>query len=76
MKNRSEEDEEHVENTIHARLFALLCRGYRHPNEKQPLRLEAQGIDDAARQISGRTTAGRAPTHPMSDCAWASRAST
>ena len=49
------------------------CRGYRHPNDKRPPGLEAQGRDDAARQISSRTTVGRAPT---SGCTWASRAST
>ena len=49
------------------------CGGYRHPNEKWPLGLEEQGRDDAAGQISGRTTVGRAPT---SSCTWASRAST
>ena len=37
----------------------------RHPNEKRPSGLEAQGRDDATGQISGRTTN-----------AWASRAST
>ena len=63
MKNISEEDEEPAENTVHARLFALLRR-LQNPNDKRPPGLEAQGRDDAVGQISGRTTTERAPTHP------------
>ena len=49
------------------------CGGYRHPNDKWPSGLEAQGRDNAVGQISGLTTVGQAPT---SGCAWATHAST
>ena len=51
MKNRSEEEEELAENTVHARLFALLWR-LQTSNDKRPLGLEEQGRDDVVGQIS------------------------
>ena len=62
--------------TLYTRDCLCCCGGYKHPNDKRPLRLEAQGRDDVARQISGQTTAGRAPRTPTSGYAWASQAST
>ena len=62
-----------LRRTLYTRDCLHCCRGYRHPNDKRSPVLEAQGRDDAAGQISDRTTAGRTPT---SGCVWASRAST
>ena len=59
--------------TLYTRDCLCCCGGYIHPNDKRPPGLEVQERDDAARQISGRTTVGRPPT---SGCAWASRTST
>ena len=75
MKNISEEDA-NPRRTLYTRECLHCCRGYRHPNEKRPPGLEEQGRDDVAEKISGRTTTRRAPTHTISGCAWASRAST
>ena len=61
------------QRTLYTRDCLRCSGGYRHPNDKWPLGLEAQGRDDAAEKISGRTTIERTPT---SGCAWASCAST
>ena len=62
--------------TLYTRECLHCCGGYRHPNEKRPSGLKKQGRDDAAGKISGRTTIGRAPTHAISGCTWASCTST
>ena len=44
--------------TLYTRDCLRCCGGYRHPNDKRPPGLEVAG------QISGQTTAGRAPWRP------------